>query len=92
MQPALVGYESRAGYKRVAGSRRRLPVRGRRGRLGTPSEGSRGPGQGRSRYARRGRGVLVRVRVRAGQQAPAAHVAGDLGGQGSGWPDGEKEF
>lgn len=56
LQPALVGYESRAGYKRVAGSRRRLPVRGRRGRLGTRSEDSRDPGQGH-RYARRGRGL-----------------------------------
>lgn len=31
MQPALVGYESRAGYKRVAGSQRGLPVCDRRG-------------------------------------------------------------
>lgn len=95
MQPALVGYESRAGYKRVAGSQRGLPVCDRRGQAGGRASvwgqgapGSGGPGQLR-RYGGPGRGC-GRPGGRAGcQRESAAHVAGDLGRHRSGGRGGE---
>lgn len=95
MQPALVGYESRAGYKRVAGSQRGLPVCDRCGqaggraseRLGTGSARQRRPGTAAQVWWP---GTRVRSAGRAGcQRESAAHVAGDLGRHRSGGRGGE---